>query len=86
MSMKVRVTKKLSLEPIPVPIHTEFIRLQDFMKLANAVESGGMAKTFIQNGEVLVNGEVCTMRGKKLRSGDEVCFLGNTWKVTEQPS
>ena len=64
--MKVRVTKKLSDAPIEIPIHTEFIKLQDFLKFANAIESGGMAKTFIQEGEVLVNGEVCTMRGKKL--------------------
>jgi len=80
--MKVRVTKKLSDAPIPVEIHTEFIRLQDFLKLANAVESGGMAKTFVQNGEVKVGGEVCTMRGKKLRPGDTVSFLENTWLVT----
>ena len=84
MSMKVRVTKKLSQEPIPVPIHTEFIRLQDFMKLANAVESGGMAKTFIQNEQVQVNGETCTQRGKKLRPGDTVTFMGNTWLVSQE--
>jgi ribosome-associated protein len=82
--MKVRVTKKLSDTPIPIEIHTEFIRLQDFLKLANAVESGGMAKTFIQNGEVSVGGEVCTMRGKKLRPGDTVSYLENTWLVTKQ--
>ena len=68
--MKVRVTKKLAEGPIEIPIHTEFIKLQDFLKFANAIESGGMAKTFIQEGDVLVNGEVCTMRGKKLSNGD----------------
>ena len=82
--MKVRVTKKLSGEPIVVPIRTEFIKLQDFMKFANVCESGGMAKTFIQEGEVRVNGEICTMRGKKLHPGDEVTFLQNTWRVTEE--
>ena len=46
--MKVRVTKKLAEGPIEIPIHTEFIKLQDFLKFANAIESGGMAKTFIQ--------------------------------------
>ena len=51
--MKVRVTKKLSEGPIEIPIHTEFIKLQDFLKFANAIESGGMAKTFIQEGDVL---------------------------------
>ena len=41
--MKVRVTKKLAEGPIEIPIHTEFIKLQDFLKFANAIESGGMA-------------------------------------------
>ena len=79
--MKVRVTKKLANGPIDVPVTTEFIKLQDFLKFANAVESGGMAKNFIVNGEVLVNGAVCTQRGKKLRPGDVVTFLGNRWRV-----
>lgn len=79
--MKVRVTKKLAEGPIEIPIHTEFIKLQDFLKFANAIESGGMAKTFIQEGEVLVNGEVCTMRGKKLYDGDRVCFDGVAYQV-----
>ena len=82
--MKVRVTKKLSAEPMLVPITTEFIKLQDFLKFANVCESGGMAKTFIQNGEVQVNGEVCTQRGKKLRPGDTVTFLNNTWQVAQE--
>ena len=84
--MKVRVTKKLSQPVTEIPIHTEFIKLQDFLKFANACESGGMAKTFILNEEVKVNGEVCTMRGKKLRPGDTVEFLGNVWRVTEEPA
>lgn len=82
--MKVRVTKKLSDQIIDVPIHTEFIKLQDFLKFCNAVESGGMAKNFILNEEVKVNGEVCTQRGKKLRLGDTVTFLANTWRVSEE--
>ncbi len=64
-----------------IPIHTEYIKLQDFLKFCNAVESGGMAKNFIVNEEVEVNGEVCTQRGKKLRPGDVVTFLGNRWRV-----
>ena len=82
--MKVRVTKKLSADVIDVPIHTEFIKLQDFLKFCNAVESGGMAKNFILNEEVQVNGETCTQRGKKLRPGDTVTFMANTWRVVEQ--
>lgn len=79
--MKVRITKKQSDTPISVAITTEYIKLQDFLKFCDAVPSGGMAKNFVQNGEVEVNGEVCTMRGKKLRPGDTVGYLGNTWVV-----
>ena len=53
-----------------IAIETEFIRLDSLLKLAGAVETGGQAKYKIQNGEVMVNGEVCTMRGKKMRAGD----------------
>ena len=53
-------------------IETEFIRLQDLLKYEGLCETGGFAKMRIQAGEVRVNGEVCTMRGKKLRGGDSV--------------
>ena len=79
--MKVIVKKKDN--SIPMPITTEFIKLQDALKYANLVYSGGEAKTLIQEGEVLVNGEVCTMRGKKLRPGDTFTFAGQTIKITE---
>ena len=62
-------------------IHTEFIKLQDLLKFANLVETGGMAKECVQGGEVMVNGEVCTMRGKKIRPGDVVEFDGETLTV-----
>ena len=55
-------------------IHTEFIKLGDLLKFAGMVETGGEAKLLIQEGHVQVNGEVCTMRGKKLRDGDTVRF------------
>ena len=57
-------------------ITTEFIRLQDLLKLANLGETGGEAKERIQDGEAMVNGETCTQRGKKLRPGDTVVFDG----------
>ena len=57
-----------------LPISTEFIKLESALKLANLVSSGGEAKELIQQGEAKVNGEVCTMRGKKLRPGDTVEF------------
>lgn len=59
-----------------VKITTEFIKLDALLKFASLVNSGGEAKMIIQNGEVLVNGEVCTMRGKKIRSGDRVAYNG----------
>ncbi len=80
--MKVRVTKKRSEQVIPVEITTEFIKLQDFLKLCDAAPSGGMAKNFVQNGEVKVNGETETRRGRKLYPGDEVGFLHDRWQVT----
>jgi len=55
-----------------ITITTEFIRLQDLMKLANMVSSGGEAKALIQDGQVSVNGEICLQRGRKLRPGDVV--------------
>ncbi len=54
-----------------IKIDTEFIRLDNLLKFAGAVDTGGAAKFIIQDGQVLVNGEVCTMRGKKMRSGDK---------------
>ena len=65
-----------------VSITTDFIKLQDLLKLANAVETGGEAKERVQAGEALVNGEVCTMRGKKLRPGDVVTFDGREYGLT----
>ena len=64
-----------------VRIETEFIRLQDLLKFSGAVETGGEAKLIIQNGEVRVNGEVCTQRGKKLRPGDRAELDGEVYVV-----
>ena len=64
-----------------ITITTEFIKLQDLLKFANLVESGGEAKECIQAGEVTVGGEICTMRGKKIRPGDDVCFEGKHYTV-----
>ncbi len=60
-----------------IKIKEDFIRLDSAMKLADMVVTGGHAKMVIQNGEVEVNGEICTMRGKKLRVGDRVKFENN---------
>ena len=61
-----------------ITINTEYIRLQDLMKLANMVSSGGEAKQLIQDGQVSVNGEPCLQGGKKLRPGDEVSYGNRT--------
>ena len=65
-----------------ITITTKFIKLQDLLKLANLVGTGGEAKIVIQEGEVSVNGEVCTMRGKKIRPGDTVAFDGKELTVS----
>ena len=64
-----------------IPITTEFIKLEAFLKFSGAVETGGEAKNRIQNGDVLVDGEVCTMRGKKLVPGTVVELDGSVYQV-----
>lgn len=64
-----------------ISIFTEYIKLQDLLKFKALVETGGEAKTVIQQGAVMVNGEVCTMRGKKLRDGDVVAFQNREYRV-----
>lgn len=64
------------MESHKIKIKTEFIKLQDLLKFSGATETGGDAKQIIQERRVTVNGEVCTMRGKKMRSGDK-CSIDN---------
>jgi len=80
--MKVTVKKKAAA-PVQLTITTEFIKLQDAMKFANIVYSGGEAKQLILDGEVSVNGEICTMRGKKLRNGDCFTFDGVNYLICD---
>lgn len=82
--MKVTVKKKLPEQK--VQIQTEFIKLEAALKYANAVESGGIAKAVIQEGMVTVNGETCTMRGKKLYPGDRVEFEGTFYLIVGHES
>lgn len=67
-----------------IKINTEFIKLDSFLKLTNLCESGGLAKTLIQEGDVMVNGEVETRRGKKLYKGDKISFEGNDFIIGEK--
>ncbi len=69
MKIKVKVAPKEQKEFI---LKGDYIRLDDLLKNVSVVNTGGHAKIVIQDGEVKVNGEICTMRGKKLRSGDSV--------------
>lgn len=62
-------------------IHTPFIKLDALLKFSGLCETGGMAKEVVQDGQVLVNGEVCTMRGKKCVAGDVVSFQGQSVTV-----
>ena len=78
--MKVIVKKKD--KALPVVISTEFIKLQDAMKYANIVYSGGEAKQLILEEQVQVNGEICTMRGKKLYPGDRFSFDGTEYLIS----
>jgi len=77
--MKVTVKRKTNVQELA--ISTEYIKLQDAMKFANIVMSGGEAKTLIQEEQVKVNGGICTMRGKKLREGDTFSFEGQTFQI-----
>ncbi len=81
--MKLVVRKKATGEAIPVAIQTEFIKLEAALKLSGAVSTGGAAKNLILEGEASVNGEVCTMRGKKLYPGDSFCFMEQEYRIVK---
>lgn len=65
-----------------IKINEEYIRLDNLMKFSGLCNSGGRAKYLIQNGEVKLNGEVCTMRGKKIRPGDKIEYQNRMIEVT----
>ena len=64
-----------------ITISTEFIKLDSLLKFAALVGTGGEAKYVITEGMVKVNGEECTMRGKKIKPGDTVDFEGNVLQI-----
>ncbi len=64
-----------------IKIDTEFIRLDALLKLSGVAQTGGHAKLMIQGGEIKVNGEVCLMRGKKMRPGDKFSFENQEFEV-----
>ena len=67
-----------------IHINTQYIKLGDFLKLASICSSGGEAKVRIASGEILVNNEVCTMRGKKLRNKDTVTACGMEYIIQNE--
>ncbi len=69
-----------------VLIYTDFIKLQDALKLCNGVSTGGEAKAVIQDGLVRVGGEICLMRGKKLYPGDSFQFDNQVYTVSKYES
>lgn len=66
-----------------IKIETDYIKLDSFLKFANMVASGGEAKIVIEEGLVKVNGEVCQIRGKKLRFGDQICFNKENFEIEQ---
>lgn len=71
--MKIKV-KRVEKRRVTKKIQTDFIKLDAFLKLCDAVQTGGHAKMVVQDGAVRVNNEICTQRGRKLRPGDSVEF------------
>ncbi len=65
-----------------IVIETEYIKLQDLLKFASLVSTGGEAKLSVAAGEVTVNGQVCLQRGRKIRPGDAVGFRGRELTVS----
>ncbi len=83
--MKVRLKKRISEQAAEkVAISSEYIKLDAFLKFCCAAETGGIAKLMIQEGDVKVNGEICQLRGKKLRPGDRVETCGKLYELTAE--
>ena len=78
MKIKAKIAEK---QHVTKKIDTDFIRLDAFLKFKGIAETGGQAKTFIQDGIVKVNGEVCTARGKKIHAGDTVSIFSVDYKI-----
>lgn len=81
--------KKIKVRLVPpekrtLAITTPFIKLDSAMKLADVVGSGGMAKMLIEDGQIRVNGEVCTQRGKKLFPGDSFRFENTDYTIEQK--
>lgn len=67
-----------------IEISTPFIKLDSLLKFAGAAETGAVAKQLVKEGRVKINGEVCTARGKKIKSGDIVSFLKTDYEIIHE--
>lgn len=67
-----------------IAISTPFIKLDSLLKFAGAAETGAVAKQLVQEGRVKVNGEACTARGKKIKSGDIVSFFKTDYEIIHE--
>ncbi|MCL2023663.1 MAG: RNA-binding S4 domain-containing protein [Oscillospiraceae bacterium] len=76
MEIKIKVK-----EATAVKIATPSIKLDGFLKLCGAVSTGGQAKMLIQDGQVRVNGEILTKRGKTLVAGDKIALGNGYWQI-----
>lgn len=83
--MKIKV-KKAERKSEDVEISTDFIRLDSFLKFKGIAMTGGEAKSFVQDGIVKVDGEVCTARGKKLRQGNTVSIFSVDYHIKKNES
>lgn len=72
------------MKPLDVSVSTEYIKLDSLLKYAGLCSTGGEAKAMIEEGAVSLNGEICRMRGKKIRPGDEIAFGGQTVRVVKE--
>ena len=83
--MKIKV-KKAERKSEDVAISTDFIRLDSFLKFKGIAMTGGEAKSFVQDGIVKVDGEVCTARGKKLRQGNTISIFSVDYHIKKNES
>ena len=83
MKAKIKVKAKVRENIEEIPITTEFIKLDAFLKFAAIAETGGMAKAMIEDEIVFVNGEICTQRGKKLHSDDVITVEDQKFRITK---
>lgn len=81
MKIKVKITER---QKEIIKINTPFIKLDSLLKFAGAAETGAAAKQIVLDGRVKVNGEICTARGKKIKSGDTVSFLKTDYEIINE--